>query len=270
MLTTSFAAALTSLLPRHAEAYESSVTLGEVAQISEAAAGAEVYFGNGCFWGRQHEFVEAERRLGRNDDTITSLVGYAGGAGGDSDGKVCYYYGRKDTIYERLGHGEVVNVKLSDNSDQAAEDLEDFAETYFKNFRKVPGLGMQRLDPQDAGPGYRNMIGLPGGMDSPLLKVIQKKNVNNMKMVKGSGNAVKGDSPSEDDVFNSIWIYDSDALPFYPAEVYHQFHDGLGYKFPTDYTFDLKKNALKRKLIKETGCPEMRERRFAEFESLDS
>jgi len=32
---------------------------------------------------------------------------------------------------------------------------------------------MQRLDPQDAGPGYRNVIGLPGGVDSPLFKVLQ-------------------------------------------------------------------------------------------------
>ena len=50
--------------------------------------------------------------------------------------------------------------------------------------------------------------------------------------------------------------------------MYHQFHDGLGYKFPEEYTVSLKKKALKRGLIKPTGCPEMRERNFAEFESL--
>jgi hypothetical protein len=45
-------------------------------------------------------------------------------------------------------------------------------------YRAVRGFGMQRLDPQDSGPGYRNMIGLPGGMDSPLMKVIEEENVN--------------------------------------------------------------------------------------------
>ncbi len=30
-----------------------------------------------------------------------------------------------------------------------------------------------RLDPQDAGPGYRNVIGLPGGVDSPLFQVLK-------------------------------------------------------------------------------------------------
>jgi hypothetical protein len=52
------------------------------------------------------------------------------------------------------------------------------------------------------------------------------------------------------------------------AEVYHQFHDGLGYKFPEEYTLGLKNNAFKRGMIKQTGCPEMRERSFAEFESI--
>jgi|TARA_B100000768_G_C11257357_1_gene367055 hypothetical protein len=50
--------------------------------------------------------------------------------------------------------------------------------------------------------------------------------------------------------------------------MYHQFHDGLGYKFPEEYTVELKKNAMRRGLVGNTGCPEMREKRFAEFESI--
>ena len=61
---------------------------------------------------------------------------------------------------------------------------------------------------------------------------------------------------------------DSNELPFYPAEMYHQFHDGLGYRFPEEYTVELKKNAMRRGLVGNTGCPEMREKRFAEFESI--
>lgn len=38
-----------------------------------------VYFGAGCFWHVQHEFVSAERSLrSRRDSELTSLAGYAG------------------------------------------------------------------------------------------------------------------------------------------------------------------------------------------------
>jgi len=120
-------------------------------ELAAAAPGAEVYFGNGCFWGRQHEFVEAERKQGRSNDEVTSLVGYAGGLGlgapspkagsttaAAAAGKVCYYYGAADTVYDRLGHGEVVRTSLSaGDSDAAVADLRLFSATYFKNFRKV-------------------------------------------------------------------------------------------------------------------------------------
>lgn len=40
----------------------------------------EVYFGLGCFWHIQHEFVQAERDiLGRSDEQLTAQAGYAGG-----------------------------------------------------------------------------------------------------------------------------------------------------------------------------------------------
>jgi peptide methionine sulfoxide reductase MsrA len=230
-----------------------------------AATGARpVYFGNGCFWGRQHTFYEAERTIGRTDDTITSVVGYAGGAGGaGSKDTVCYYYGAAETVYERLGHCEVVAVDVADE-----KEMKVMADAYFGSFQRIPGLGMQRVDPQDAGSGYRNCIGLPGGMDSPLFKVIQDANVNGMKLISGTGNIVKsGAKPTETDIINTVWVYDSAQLPFYPAEVYHQFHDGLGYKFPTEYTQGTKRNALDRGLISTTGCPEMRERSFADFVS---
>ena len=244
-----------------------AVTTAEPAMASEARAAPAsraYYFGNGCFWGRQHTFYEAERALGRTDDTITSVVGYAGGAVKQAEDKpVCYYYGAADTVYERLGHCEVVAVEARDE-----RELRTLADAYFGSFQKIPGLGMQRVDPQDSGPGYRNCIALPGGMSSPMFKVIEEANVHNMKLVRGEGNSMKSDrKPTETDVINQVWIYDSDVLPFYPAEVYHQFHDGLGYKFPQEYTRGVKANALERGLIAPTGCPEMRERSFADFVS---
>ena len=51
--------------------------------FAETATGGDivdVYFGSGCFWHVQHEFVEAERKyLSRNDGQLTALAGYAGG-----------------------------------------------------------------------------------------------------------------------------------------------------------------------------------------------
>jgi len=150
-----FGAALSTLLisPEIVRADEASISasssvravaaqpLGDLAAV---APGAEVYFGNGCFWGRQHEFVQTERtQLGRSDDEVSSLVGYAGGfSAKGKDGKVCYYYGAPDTVYERLGHGEVVRTVLSDTSPtKATEDLRAFAKTYFANFKKIRGFG---------------------------------------------------------------------------------------------------------------------------------
>ena len=257
------AGVLASVMPADARAALSLAP--PVAGGAAAGRARPIYFGNGCFWGRQHTFYEAELSLGRTDDTITSVVGYAGGASArPADSPVCYYYGPSETVYERLGHCEVIAVDAADE-----KELRVLADAYFASFQKIPGLGMQRVDPQDAGSGYRNCIALPGGVESALFPAIQAANVNGMKLIPGTGNSMKP-KPSETDIINTVWIYDSDRLPFFPAEVYHQFHDGLGYKFPVAYTRDLKAAALKRGLIAPTGCPEMRERGFADFVSFSA
>ena len=86
--------------------------------------------------------------------------------------KVCYYYGSKPTVYEELGHAEVVQMELRGESAQTRRQMEAFADTYFGQFRKTP-FGMMRLDPQDSGPAYRNVIGIPKGMESPLFQVLK-------------------------------------------------------------------------------------------------
>ncbi|GBF95248.1 peptide methionine sulphoxide reductase [Raphidocelis subcapitata] len=140
--------------------------------LADGSAEAPLYFGSGCFWGRQREFVEAEKALGRTSpDQISALVGYAGGAQAGPDGRVCYYYSDPRTIYEKLGHAEVVSVSLTpgDEAAQAAE-FRRFADTYFSQFQRLRNGKMQRLDPQDFGAGYRNVVGLPGGVGSPFFK----------------------------------------------------------------------------------------------------
>lgn len=77
----------------------------------------DVYFGAGCFWHVQHEFISAERNLlGRKDNEMTSLTGYAGGMKTGSEGRVCYHNFQSVADYGKLGHGEVVGVTIPQSS----------------------------------------------------------------------------------------------------------------------------------------------------------
>ena len=89
--------------------------------------------------------MDAEKALGRGSAEISSVVGYAGGLKSGPDGKVCYYYSDPRTVYERLGHAEVVKVDIaSPDPAEIRKEFKSFAKTYFGQFRKTP-LGMQRL-----------------------------------------------------------------------------------------------------------------------------
>eukprot|EP00884_Botryococcus_braunii_P022626 jgi/Botrbrau1/9047/Bobra.0376s0023.1 len=215
-----------------------------------------IYFGNGCFWGRQKEFVDVEKAMGRQPMEVTATVGYAGGKQSGPAGLTCYYYGPRETVYEKLGHAEVVQLELRGPPENAREQMQVFADAYFRQFRRTP-FGMIRLDPQDAGPGYRNVIGLPGGTKSPLFQVLQERNVNGMRLVQGSGNEFLDGKPVEDDKINTVYILDSNDLPFHRAELYHQFHDGIGKPFPLEYKRDQKRAAIESGRVGPTGCPEL-------------
>ena len=56
------------------------------AEASSSTDGADsttpIYFGNGCFWGRQKDFVDVEKALGREGGKVSAITGYAGGAKG--------------------------------------------------------------------------------------------------------------------------------------------------------------------------------------------
>ena len=70
----------------------------------------QVYFGAGCFWHVQHEFVLKEAaELGRSGAAFSAVTGYAGGTGTER-GLVCYHNGRGVSDYGRLGHAEAVQV----------------------------------------------------------------------------------------------------------------------------------------------------------------
>lgn len=87
---------------------------------------------------------------------------------------------------------------------------------------------------------------------------LQKRNVNGMELIESDGNDFNRGKAKDNDQINVIYIVDSDKLPFYRAEQYHQFHNGIGKAFSKEYTVDLKRALANNGRIGPTGCPEVR------------
>eukprot|EP00434_Breviolum_minutum_P017735 symbB.v1.2.015654.t1/scaffold1174.1/size133925/3 len=120
-----------------------------------------IYFGNGCFWHTQYDFVVVEQDpdgpFRRNDTGVTSLVGYAGGRFESPSGAVCYH-GLPHSDYSRLGHAEACSISLDEITGNVAQaQVAALAKMYFEHgFQTLPDGRRQRLDPQDMGAEYRN------------------------------------------------------------------------------------------------------------------
>ena len=172
---------------------------------------------------------------------MTARAGYAGGAGrGDSaNGDVCYHNLRGQNDYGKLGHAEVVSMTIPRSSYGA------FAQEYFKLFAKD---GSRPDQFGDRGLEYRNVVGVPGGKGSPLVKDLLEatlKQGDKVDFAQGKG--------SDADSKALVWIMDTAAHPSYRAENYHQFHDGFapGENYPNSYN-DLGKGPIK---LVDTTCP---------------
>jgi peptide methionine sulfoxide reductase MsrA len=193
----------------------------------------EVYLGCGCFWHVQHELVEAERSiLGRSEDELTSRAGYAGGKAGAKDGKVCYHNAANIADYGKLGHAEVVSLKVPPSK------FRDFAVEYCKLFKN----GMRPDQLGDRGSEYRNLVAFKGGSKSPLAQQLveaSKATGDQLDFAVGKG--------SDDDIARLVWIMNIDQYPFFIGEQYHQFHDGFnfGENYPNSYNSLAQKYAQK-------------------------
>ena len=89
----------------------------------------------------------------RGAAVVTMYIGFAGmlqiadrghsdltpgnATAGPAQGPVCYYYGKRDTVYENLGHAEVVKLDLDADAEKAKQEMEMFASTYFRQFQKT-------------------------------------------------------------------------------------------------------------------------------------
>ena len=199
-----------------------------------------VYMGAGCFWHVQHELIVAENKiLGRDANTYTAVAGYAGGTKVGSDSKVCYHNMMGDSDYGKMGHTEVVAVKIPNDR------LLFFMEA-FLNLFDARGI---RADPQDAGGEYRTALGLPGGIDNPAVKVLKEfASEKGMKVLAGKGN--------EPDTLKDrvIYVYDTEAFPFYPGELYHQYHNDMMADYGKEYRA-MRSVAEERGALTVSKCP---------------
>jgi len=88
---------------------------------------------------------------------------------------------------------------------------------------------------------YRSVIGLPGGMTSPLLSQVRAK-AGKTKLVAGRGD--DGDTLGT----GTVLVYDTAQFPAHVAEKYHQFHDDMLDKYGNQY------HSL-RQFAQTTHCP---------------
>lgn len=197
-----------------------------------------------CFWHIQHEFIEQGEKaiLGRKNNQLTSVAGYAGGTSTDKEGRVCYHNLQGIADYGKLGHGEVVGMTIPESK------IPDFATLYFSLYSPKT---KDRVDPQDRGAEYRSLLGLPGGMSHPMYKGVESAATNaGFQLVLGKGN--------DPDTLGKqiVYVYDTKKFPFYPGEVYHQYHNDFQSAAYGKAYNNLANVALDDGRIKGTGCPD--------------
>ena len=213
-----------------------------------ASAVFSMVLGNGCFWGRQHDYTELEMGAwGRTAAQVTSVGGYFGGAPpkGGGGSRACYYNRKNESVYTHLGDAEVVSIDVPD----MGAGIRDILDVYWKSFQEIaPGV-WGREDYFDAGPGYRAVLAWPGGTSNDTIyRAVRSNNPHNMTFRSGEGS--DSDTLGE----NMVWIMDSKSFTFHQAELCLQFRNNQTGKYPASY------HALRTPLEAEqkigpTGCP---------------
>jgi peptide methionine sulfoxide reductase MsrA len=218
----SIAAALATVLANPA----STIQPAMAAAVDNDEGLMDVYFGCGCFWHVQHEMVAAEKKiLGRTDEQLTARAGYAGGKAGSISGKVCYHNAQNIADYGKLGHAEVVSVRIPPSA------FKEFCVAYFTLFDKD---GNRPDQAGDRGTEYRNLVGFPGGSkgSKELAQILIDASIatgDKLDFAVGKGD--------DKDLRKVSFLMDTAAFPFFVGEQYHQFHDGfnLNENYPGSY-----------------------------------
>lgn len=214
-----------------------------------------VTLGNGCFWERQYAYTHVEmEQFSRKRSDVSAVVGYTGSTKVGDNGEVCYH-SYSATDYSTLGHFETVQVKL--DIDQEESQFKALVKNFFESFTwDANRNGMRRPDDWskfsgDHGAAYRSGIGIPGGVQGSLYDIIvneNKKLAHPMTLHEGVG----GDA----DVFNTVYIMDSDKFDFYVGEAYHQFHSNFfGDAYEQNYLNMNSQFRSAKHIAKSPGCP---------------
>ena len=199
-----------------------------------------LYFGSGCFWHVQHGLIEAERQiLGRSDEDLTAIVGYAGGSFVPGGGiRVCYHTD-PHFDYSASGHTEVVYVSVPRAQVQA------FAAAYWQLF--TANGGTDRSDVQDSGPQYRAAIGVPGLNSTVIAQIKTSRGTHIVELRDGKG------SDADTLLESLVWVYDATSKPFFQAELSHQFHNDMAATYTAEYSA-LKQAFIGSGKLQATGC----------------
>ena len=220
-------------------------TIGLRAHVGAHDGNITIFFGSGCFFGRQHDFATFERDvLGRADAELTAVAGFAGSVDTAPGGQVCYHNANNTADYAQLGHAEAVQLKIPPSSLAAA------AAVFFSSFIEyAPGLYC-REDYFDQGPAYRALVGLPGGVHGSYFGQLRAANKHNMTLVESSAG-------SDADTFeqSKVFVMDSDRFTFHQADLCLQFHDNVTGHY-TDAYHNLKNIFLQEGRLHDTKCPQ--------------
>lgn len=206
-------------------------------------------------WRVQHLMATAFEQAApqnRAGAAVTATAGYAAGA---RDGPVpqCYPNAQNKSNYEIYGSAEAARVAVRSPAELAAA-----GRAFFQDFvplprrdHALPGTTWARPDYFDVGRPYRAVIGVPGGVaNAAALAVLRRPDVNVHNLTLAAG--VGGDADTLRD--NKVWVMDSRAFRFQPAELCMQFHDDQNVAYPAAY-HALKPARIAAGTLGETGCP---------------
>jgi len=211
-----------------------------------ANTSVKLYLGNGCFFARQHLFIEEFERkvLNRTDRELTAVNGYGGSTKTGPHGSACYHNAQDFADYGTLGRAEVVQLEVP------FESLDKVFAVFFDSFVDSFQPGQwTRPDYYDVGAEYRSLLGVPGGIDNAdVLEAMRRSNVHNMTLRAGHG--------SDPDTFsnNTVLVMDSQKFPFIQAERCLQFHDDSQAKYSASYHALLKVFESEGRVVS-TNCP---------------
>ena len=123
------------------------------------------------------------------------------------------------------------------------------AAVYFSTFVELQPHIWGRPDPQDVGPEYRAVVGVPGGLAGPHGQALRAANLRNLSLVEDAIGH-RADTLGR----NVVYVMDAERFPAVQAELCLQLHDDALARYPQAY-HSLNASFLRRGRLVPTDCP---------------